>query len=90
METANLEYRRGKWNSQCSGEMRRYQDCLLYTSEEKEDEEFIRKYKILMKTPVYVDSPLAISATEVFSDNMDLFDEEMCIRDRNQDFQVMK
>ena len=44
--------------------------------EEKEDEEFIRKYKILMKTPVYVDSPLAISATEVFSDNMDLFDEE--------------
>lgn len=44
--------------------------------EEKEDEELIRKYKILMKTPVYVDSPLAISATEVFSDNMDLFDEE--------------
>lgn len=44
--------------------------------EEKEDEEFIRKYKILMKTPVYVDSPLAISATEVFSDNMDLFDEK--------------
>lgn len=44
--------------------------------EEKDDEEFRRKYKILMKTPVYVDSPLAISATEVFSDNMDLFDEE--------------
>lgn len=44
--------------------------------EEKEDEEFIRKYKLLMKAPVYVDSPLAISATEVFSDNMDLFDEE--------------
>lgn len=29
-----------------------------------------------MKAPVYVDSPLAISATEVFEDNMDLFDEE--------------
>ena len=29
-----------------------------------------------MKTPVYVDSPLAISATEVFKENMDLFDEE--------------
>ena len=44
--------------------------------EEKDDEEFRRKYKLLMKVPVYVDSPLAISATEVFSDNMDLFDEE--------------
>ena len=29
-----------------------------------------------MTVPVYVDSPLAISATEVFRDNMDLFDEE--------------
>ena len=29
-----------------------------------------------MHTPVYVDSPLAISATEVFRENMDLFDEE--------------
>lgn len=42
----------------------------------KHDEEFEREYKILMNTPVYVDSPLAISATEVFEDNMDLFDEE--------------
>ena len=40
------------------------------------DEEFKQKYKVLMNTPVYVDSPLAISATEVFEDNMDLFDEE--------------
>ena len=40
------------------------------------DEEFNEKYKILMHTPVYVDSPLAISATEVFEDNMDLFDDE--------------
>lgn len=29
-----------------------------------------------MRVPVYVDSPLAISATEVFEDNMDLFDDE--------------
>ena len=44
--------------------------------ENTEDEEFIREYKTLMKTPVYVDSPLAISATEVFRENMDLFDDE--------------
>lgn len=41
-----------------------------------DDEEFRRKYRTLMKSPVYVDSPLAISATEVFRENMDLFDEE--------------
>ena len=44
--------------------------------EEKEDEEFIREYQELMKSPVYVDSPLAISATGVFRENMNLFDEE--------------
>ena len=42
----------------------------------KDDEEFRHKYRTLMKAPVYVDSPLAISATEVFRENMDLFDEE--------------
>lgn len=42
----------------------------------KDDEEFLRQYKTLMKAPVFVDSPLAISATEVFRENMDLFDEE--------------
>ena len=42
----------------------------------KDDERFLEEYKTLMKTPVYVDSPLAISATEVFKENMDLFDEE--------------
>ena len=42
----------------------------------RKDEEFRRKYKTLMRVPVYVDSPLAISATEVFKENMDLFDEE--------------
>lgn len=45
--------------------------------EENDDEEFRRKYKTLMKSPVYVDSPLAISATEVFRENTELFDEEI-------------
>ena len=41
-----------------------------------DDEEFRKKYETLMKVPVYVDSPLAISATEIFRENMDLFDDE--------------
>ena len=41
-----------------------------------DDEEFRRKYKTIMKAPVYVDSPLAISATEVFRENTEIFDEE--------------
>ena len=44
--------------------------------DEHDDEEFRRKYKTIMKAPVYVDSPLAISATEVFRENTELFDEE--------------
>ena len=44
--------------------------------EEKHDEEFYKKYKKLMSVPVYVDSPLAIYATEVFKENMNLFNEE--------------
>ena len=40
------------------------------------DEEIKEKYNEVMKASVYVDSPLAISATEVFEDNMNLFDEE--------------
>ena len=44
--------------------------------ETKNDEKFLREYETLMKAPVYVDSPLAISATEVFKENMDLFYEE--------------
>ncbi len=45
--------------------------------ENRHDEEFLKKYETLMKAPVYVDSPLAISATEVFKQNTDLFDEEV-------------
>lgn len=41
------------------------------------DEEFQKKYRKLMQTPVYVDSPLAISATEVFKENTNLFEEEI-------------
>ena len=44
--------------------------------ETKDDEEFKKRYRTLMRSPVYVDSPLAISATEVFRDNMELFDDE--------------
>ena len=41
-----------------------------------DDENFRKEYETLMKVPVYVDSPLAISATEIFRENMDLFDDE--------------
>lgn len=42
-----------------------------------DDEEFQRKYQQLMKTPVFVDSPLAISATEIFRKDIDLFEDEI-------------
>ncbi len=57
----------------------RTQEILYELNKLKEtihDEEFYREYETIMRVPVYVDSPLAISATEVFEDNMDLFDEE--------------
>ena len=45
--------------------------------ENRTDEEFITKYEKLMKAPVFVDSPLAISATEIFRQNTDLFDDDV-------------
>ena len=42
-----------------------------------QDEDFARKYEKIMNVPVYVDSPLAISATEVFKKNTELFEEEI-------------
>ncbi|MBR2704998.1 MAG: MBL fold metallo-hydrolase [Clostridia bacterium] len=47
-----------------------------FKSSSEDTPEFDRRFDLLMHTPVYVDSPLAISATEVFRENMDLFDEE--------------
>ncbi len=60
----------------------------------KDDDEFRRKYKTLMKAAVYVDSPLAISATEVFRENMNLFEpevrEEMLSGDNPLEFPGLK
>ena len=43
----------------------------------------MKEYKELMEAPVYVDSPLAISATEIFKQNEDLFDEENIEEDKS-------
>ena len=43
----------------------------------KDNEDFKIKYQKLMDASVFVDSPLAISATEVFKENMNLFDDEV-------------
>lgn len=43
----------------------------------KDDKEFQKNYETLMNVNVYVDSPLAVSATEVFAKNMNLFKEEI-------------
>ena len=45
--------------------------------ENTDDDEFVKKYEKLMSVPVYVDSPLAISATEIFRNNTELFDDEV-------------
>jgi len=44
--------------------------------EKSKDAKFKKEYETLMRASVYVDSPLAISATEVFKENEDLFDDE--------------
>lgn len=57
----------------------RTQEILYEINNLKSDnttEEFKKEYDNLMKALVYVDSPLAISATEKFKENMNLFDEE--------------
>lgn len=41
------------------------------------DSEFFKKYKRLMNADVFVDSPLAISATEIFKKNTELFEEDV-------------
>lgn len=43
----------------------------------KDDAKFQEEYKNLMDIPVYVDSPLAVSATSVFKENTDLFSEDI-------------
>lgn len=43
----------------------------------KDDDKFQQEYQNLMRVPVYIDSPLAVSATEVFKKNMDLFNPEI-------------
>ena len=43
----------------------------------EKDEAFKKEYETLMNAKVYVDSPLATSATEVFEKNMDLFKPEV-------------
>jgi len=54
---------------------------ILYEIDKLKDEfgvknkEFHKKYKTIMQAPVYVDSPLAISATEIFKENADLFED---------------
>lgn len=47
------------------------------TKEKRHDESFYKKYKKLMEAPVYVDSPLAISATEIFMNNLKYFDDDV-------------
>lgn len=42
----------------------------------KEIEQYSSAYRRIQETPVYIDSPLAISATQVFRNNTDCFDEE--------------
>ncbi len=47
----------------------------LQKSKQNDDEEFRRRFDEVMNAKVYVDSPLATSATEVFLKNLDCLDE---------------
>ncbi len=47
----------------------------IQKNKQNEDENFRKKFDELMSAPVFVDSPLAISATEVFLKNLDCLDE---------------
>jgi len=47
----------------------------IQKSKQSEDPEFRREFDEVMEAPVYVDSPLATSATEVFLNNLDVLDE---------------
>ena len=49
----------------------------IQRSKQSDDKEFRRKFEEIMSAPVFVDSPLAISATEVFLKNLDSLDEEV-------------
>lgn len=49
----------------------------IQKSKQSADPEFRREFDEVMDAPVYVDSPLATSATEVFLNNLDILDEEV-------------
>jgi len=49
----------------------------IQKSKQNDDPEFRRKFDEIMNAPVYVDSPLAISATEIFLKNLDCLDEDV-------------
>ncbi|MBQ9280518.1 MAG: MBL fold metallo-hydrolase [Clostridia bacterium] len=47
----------------------------IQKSKQSEDQKFRQEFDEIMDAPVYVDSPLATSATEVFLENLDCLDE---------------
>lgn len=49
----------------------------LQKNKQNNDLEFRRRFDEIMSAPVYVDSPLATSATEVFLKNLDCLDEDV-------------
>lgn len=57
----------------------RTQEILYEIEKNKENQtpEFREKFDAVMKAPVFVDSPLATSATEVFLKNLDCLDEDV-------------